>query len=197
MLYSSKDTDKKKNEERDRLRREERRKREALKKEDLTKHLVAAFVGFLGRQSEADTSEDNRFKDLVETAKSALTTAFELPEDDSLEVPRHIEVTFFRDAKHDVKLNTEEEEVKIKQEAEDEQEDDDGNWKRKGKTGEDDEDEFGGQDDEHEANYDEDAGNNGEDNVEEANIDQYENDEANMNSIVDDSNQDTDLLVNV
>ena len=146
---SSKDTDKKKNDEREKEKREERAEerrkraiRESLKKEDVTKHLVTAFVAFLGREFEGE-QEDDRFRDLVDTAKTALITAYNLPEDESLTVPRKIEDIFFRDVRYDVKIEkakSEEIKVEVKEEKMDEdernnenEEDDDGNWKRKGR----------------------------------------------------------------
>merc|ERR1712029_1311164 len=91
-----------------------RQEREALKKEDVTKHLVTAF---LGREFESEAvTEDDRFKDLIDTAKTALITAYSLPEDDSLDIPRKIEDIFFRDVRHDVKIEKPEMNVEIKEE---------------------------------------------------------------------------------
>ena len=107
----------------------------------MTKHMVSAFVAFLGREFEAE-EEDDRFRDLVDTAKTALITAYNLPEDDSLAVPRKIEDIFFRDVRYDIKIEkakTENIKVEVKEEKVDEddindnEEDDDGNWKRKGR----------------------------------------------------------------
>jgi len=144
-VRSSKDTDKKKNEEREKEKREERAEerrkrqiRENLKSKDVTKHMVSAFVAFLGREFEAE-EEDDRFRDLVDTAKTALITAYNLPEDESLAVPRKIEDIFFRDVRYDVKIEQVKTEVEVKEEKIDEddrnddEEDDDGNWKRKGR----------------------------------------------------------------
>merc|ERR1712110_462659 len=147
-VRSSKDTDKKKNEEREKEKREERAEerrkrqiRENLKSKDVTKHMVSAFVAFLGREFEAE-EEDDRFRDLVDTAKTALITAYNLPEDESLAVPRKIEDIFFRDVRYDIKIEkakTENIKVEVKEEKVDEddindnEEDDDGNWKRKGR----------------------------------------------------------------
>lgn len=135
-----------------------------MKKDDVKKHLVTAFVAFLGREFEAEAATENdRFRDLVDTAKTALITAYDLPEDDSLAIPRNIEDIFFRDVRNDVKIvkvKVEETDVEVKQEKvdqeEDNDEDDDGNWKRKGrgKSEEDDQVE-GDQDDEDEENIEE------------------------------------------
>lgn len=103
--------------------------------------MVSAFVAFLGREFETE-EEDDRFRDLVDTAKTALITAYNLPEDESLAVPRKIEDIFFRDVRYDVKIGqvkTEDIKVEVKEEKIDEddrnddEEDDDGNWKRKGR----------------------------------------------------------------
>ena len=100
--------------------------------------MVSAFVAFLGREFEAE-EEDDRFRDLVDTAKTALITAYNLPEDESLAVPRKIEDIFFRDVRYDVKIEQVKTEVEVKEEKIDEddrnddEEDDDGNWKRKGR----------------------------------------------------------------
>jgi len=144
-VRSSKDTDKKRNEERDKEKREERdrkrKAREALKKDDVKKHLVNAFVGFLGRELESESvSIDDGLKDLLDTAKTALMTAYTLPDDESLAVPRKIEDIFFKDVRDDVKIELPEEAPKIKEEKEDITEenedndnvDDDSSWKRRG-----------------------------------------------------------------
>jgi len=146
-VRSSKDTDKKRNEDKDRERREERERkrkaREALKKDDVKKHLVNAFVGFLGREIESESvSIDDGLKDLLDTAKTALMSAYSLPEDESLAVPRKIEDIFFKDVRDDVKIVMPEETTKIKEEKEDiaddndngdnDDEDDDSDWKRRG-----------------------------------------------------------------
>merc|ERR1712029_80609 len=133
-----------------------RQEREALKKEDVTKHLVTAF---LGREFESEAvTEDDRFKDLIDTAKTALITAYSLPEDDSLDIPRKIEDIFFRDVRHDVKIEKLEMNVEIKEEPNadddndekvgDDEDDDNGNWKRKVNRSneEEDEDEEGNND---------------------------------------------------
>lgn len=135
MLCSSKDTDKKKRETREPARKEE--KKEPVEKEDVKKHLVAAFVSFLEREFEAD-SVDEQFKELVDAAKSSLCTAYDLPEDNSLNIPKQIEDIFFREAKHLVKIVKPEIKEEIKEESvednenfEEEDDDDGGNWKRR------------------------------------------------------------------
>ena len=134
MLSSSKDTDKKKRESRETVRKVE--KKEQIEKEDVKKHLVAAFVSFLEREFESE-SVDEQCKELIDAAKSSLSTAYDLPEDDSLKIPKQIEDIFFREAKHLVKIAKPDVDVKKEMKEEQgeeneefEEEDDDGNWKR-------------------------------------------------------------------
>merc|ERR1719312_1824808 len=135
-VRSSKDTDKKRREEkragsnnRDDWRSEKKRRveREPLKREEVTRHLIAAFVAFIDRELGRDGNEQSEeFKGLMEAAKTALSTAYSLPEDDSLRVPRNIEDIFFRDVRKDIK--------EIKEEKDEGHgADDDGNWKRRGR----------------------------------------------------------------
>ena len=139
-LCSSKDTDKKKREARDTgtvVRNKEEKKKEPIEKEDVKKHLVAAFVSFLDREFESE-SVDEQSKELIDAARSSLSTAYDLPEDDSFKIPKQIEDIFFREAKHLVKI--EKPDVDVKKEITEEnaeeneefkEEDDDGNWKRR------------------------------------------------------------------
>merc|ERR1712179_837469 len=117
-VRSSEDTDKKKH----------------LKREEVIRHLVAAFVAFIDRDLGRDGIEQSEeFRGLMEAAKTALSTAYSLPEDDSLRVPRNIEDIFFRDVRNDIKADRPE--IKeIKEEKDDgDGADDDGNWKRRGR----------------------------------------------------------------
>jgi len=160
-VRSSKDTDKKRREEkragsnnRDDWRSEKKRRmeREPLKREEVTRHLIAAFVAFIDRELGRDGNEQSEeFKGLMEAAKTALSTAYSLPEDDSLRVPRNIEDIFFRDVRNDIKVDRPE--IKEIKEEKDEGDgaDDDGNWKRRGRGKDedmgDDEDEAQGEND--------------------------------------------------
>jgi len=157
-VRSSKDTDKKRREERgsgsgrDDWRTEKKRRveREPLKREEVTRHLVAAFVSFiereLGREGLDQTEE---FRGLMEAAKTALNTAYSLPEDDSMMVPRNIEDIFFRDVRNDIKIERPDVKVEIKEEKEEGvDEDDDGNWKRRGRGKDDDEEIDNGEEEE-------------------------------------------------
>jgi len=152
-VRSSKDTDKKRREERGggggggsrddwRSERKKRVEKEPLKREEVTRHLVAAFVTFIDRElGREGTDQTEEFKGLMEAAKTALNTAYSLPDDDSLKVPRNIEDIFFRDVRNDIRVDRPEVKSEIKEEKEDGdgEEDDDGNWKRRGR-GKDEED---------------------------------------------------------
>lgn len=160
-VRSSKDTDKKRREEKSaggssredwRSEKKRRMEREPLKREEVTRHLIAAFVAFIDRELGRDGIEQSEeFKGLMEAAKTALNTAYSLPEDDSLKVPRNIEDIFFRDVRNDIKVDRPE--IKEIKEEKDEGDgaDDDGNWKRRGRGKDedigDDEDETHGQND--------------------------------------------------
>merc|ERR1719270_2283345 len=138
-VRSSKDTDKKRREEkgtggsRDEWRSEKKRRveREPLRREEVTKHLIAAFVAFIDRELEKEGIEQTEeFKGLMEAAKTALNTAYNLPEDDSLKVPRNIEDIFFRDVRNDIKIDRQEiKDIKEEKDEGEGAEDDDGNWK--------------------------------------------------------------------
>ena len=74
-----------------------------VEKNDVKKHLVAAFLSFLEREFESDC-DDEQFKELIDAARTSLATAYDLPNDDSLKIPREIEDIFFKEAKHLVKI---------------------------------------------------------------------------------------------
>lgn len=142
-VRSSKDTDKKKR-ERERgggapsaaSGSEKKKRLEPLKKEDVTRHLVTAVVGFIDRQLSIKVEEQTEeFRGLMEAAKTAMSTAYNLPEDNSLAVPRNLEDIFFRDVREDKKVveSVRSEKDKKDEESGQEDEDDDGNWKRSGK----------------------------------------------------------------
>ena len=94
---------------------------------------MVAFLSFLDREFESD-SNDEQFRGLIDAARTSLTTAYDLPRDDSFMIPRDIEDIFFKEAKHHVKkpivIEMDIKEEKDNDEAY-EEEDDDGNWKRR------------------------------------------------------------------
>ena len=196
FISSSKDTDKKKRpgDAGSDLRGEEKQK-EILKKEDVKLHLISAFVSFLGREIESEISEsDDRFRGLVDTARSALVTAYNLPEDESLKVPRNIEDIFFRDVRNDVKIEkpaaVEAKKEEVEQEEED-NDDDEGNWKRRGRD----------DDDDDETLNNDNGGDDQETELKEAGCDTGGSEEAFVNDLVNEGefaqNVENDLLVNV
>jgi len=140
-VRSSKDTDKKKR-ERERgvvsaaSGSEKKKRLDPLKKDDVTRHLVTAVVGFIDRQLSIKVEDQTEeFRGLMEAAKTAMSTAYNLPEDESLVIPRNLEDIFFRDVREDTKVveSVRSENNKKDEESGQEDEDDDGNWKRGGK----------------------------------------------------------------
>eukprot|EP00092_Neocalanus_flemingeri_P020310 GFUD01022000.1.p1 GENE.GFUD01022000.1~~GFUD01022000.1.p1 ORF type:complete len:423 (+),score=175.76 GFUD01022000.1:190-1458(+) len=202
-VRSSKDTDKKRREERGsgsgrddwRSERKKRVEKEPLKREDVTRHLVAGFVSFiereLGREGEDQTEE---FKGLMEAAKTALNTAYSLPEDESLKVPRNIEDIFFRDVRNDIRIDRVDVKSEIKEEKEDGEgeEDDDGNWKRRGRGKDDKEENDNGEEDED--NEDEKDSKEDEENMDVTEMLEEANDEDDEEEI-DDGNNDLENAI--
>ena len=97
-----------------------RNQREPVKKEDVTRHMVAAFVSFIDRQLARETVA--QLVALMKKAKCALNTAYSLQEDESLNVPRNIEDIFFRDVGNIIKIEKAKDEQEIYKEEEDKEE---------------------------------------------------------------------------
>merc|ERR1711874_202109 len=110
---------------------------------DIKKHLVTAFISFMDREVTAAGEEaPEEYKGLMEAAKTALATAYSLPDDDSFKVNKEIEDIFLGSVRRDIKLPKS---IKIQKESGDEEKDDDtqveskpdeetddeGNWKRR------------------------------------------------------------------
>jgi len=140
-VRSSKDTDKKKREE-----KKEEKKEEQIEKEDVKKHLVTAFLSFLDREFDSDSAEE-QFKGLIDAARTSLSTAYDLPDDNSYVIPKDLEEIFYKEAKHHVKkpapvikmdIEEEKEETEIDENYEYD-DDDDGNWKRRHRSKDDEE----------------------------------------------------------
>ena len=102
-----------------------------LRREDTTRHLVAAVVAFLGRQGELEGGEDRR--SALQAARDALAEVYSLPGDSSLAVPRRLEDIFFRDVREEVKVERGSSAREARQGG------DGGNWKRNSKEEEDEE----------------------------------------------------------
>jgi len=104
----------------------------------VTKHLVNAFVSFIDRELASEQDDQPEFKGLLDAAKTALSTAYNLPDDESLKIPRNLEDIFFRDVRNDIKLTKIEIKVEVPEDTEtmddDVDEDDDGNWKRRARS---------------------------------------------------------------
>ena len=111
-VRSSKDKDR--NDKAEAARKKFQPKRE-LTENDVTKHLVYAFMGFLGRQMEVEGLEDE-VKSKIETAKDLLKESFDIPEDETLKVSRNLELIFLQNNRREIpvpKDETKEEEEDI------------------------------------------------------------------------------------
>ena len=182
------------------MRRE--KKEEKVEKEDVKQHLVAAFVSFLDREFESDSNEE-QFKGLIDAARTSLSTAFNLPSDDSFKIPRDIEDIFFKEAKHhvkkpavNIKVEVKDESIEENEEIEDNEDmdnDDDGNWKRRHRSKDDDDEKMSSDVLEGGSDLKLDSGENSliEDNVEE------EFNPENANEDQNNPEDDHELLVNV
>ena len=111
-VRSSKDKDR--NDKAEAARKKFQPKRE-LTENDVTKHLVFAFMGFLGRQMEVEGLEDE-VKSKMETAKDLLKESFDIPDDETLKVSRNLELIFLQNNRREIpvpKDETKEEEEEI------------------------------------------------------------------------------------
>ena len=116
-------------------------RRSPLRREDTTRHLVAAVVAFLGRQGDQEAflarqgdqegGEDRRAA--LQAASDSLTEVYSLPGDSSLAVPRKLEDIFFRDVREEVRVE------RGRGARGGRQGGDGGNWKRNSKEEEDEE----------------------------------------------------------
>jgi len=101
-IRSSKDKDRKEKQI------DDDRKKPAPKREltenDVSRHLVFAFMGFLDRQIGKDGLEESVKKPL-EDSKELLKTAFEIPDDDdSLKVSRNLELIFLQNNRREIPI---------------------------------------------------------------------------------------------
>ena len=163
--------------------------------------MVAAFVTFIDRElGREGTDQTEEFKGLMEAAKTALNTAYSLPEDDSLKVPRNIEDIFFRDVRTDIQRDRPDVKTEIKEEKADGdgEEDDDGNWKRRGR-GKDDEDIVEDDKETNDNDMDDDGKDSKEDDVEEklnnSGVMDEANDEEEYEEEIDDGNNDLENAI--
>ena len=95
------------------------RKRE-LAIEDVTRHLVFAFSGFLGRQAATEGLDEEK-KGKMELVQEILKEIYELPEDDTLKISRDLELIFLQNNRREIPVPKEEtkedeEETEVKEE---------------------------------------------------------------------------------
>merc|ERR1711994_760863 len=83
-------------------------RRRELCEDDVTRHLVFAFMGFLGRQAEKEDLEEDK-KAKIEQAKETLKEAFEIPDDDTLKVSRNLELIFLQNNRREIPIPAAEE----------------------------------------------------------------------------------------
>merc|ERR1739844_154932 len=97
-VRSSKDKDRKDREAAERKRPAPKRE---LTEDDVTRHLVFAFNGFLDRQANKESVDEEKKKQ-IEDAKNLLKEAFEIPDDDSLKISRNLELIFLHNNRREI-----------------------------------------------------------------------------------------------
>merc|ERR1719474_1583702 len=100
-VRSAKDADKNIGKELCSMIRRESAQKPVITREDTTKHLVQAFHDFLGRQLEG-SGDDSKFREEIDSARTALEFAFSLPKDNSLKVSSKIEDTFYSETRDEI-----------------------------------------------------------------------------------------------
>merc|ERR1712241_603748 len=90
-----------------------------LTEDDVTRHLVFAFNGFLDRQASKESIDEAKKKQ-IEDAKTMLKEAFDIPDDESLKISRNLELIFLHNNRREIPVpveeTTEEEETDAKEE---------------------------------------------------------------------------------
>merc|ERR1712062_596334 len=76
------------------------RKRE-LAIEDVTRHLVCAFNGFLSRQAAVEGLDEEK-KGKMELVQEILKEVYELPDDDTLKISRDLELIFLQNNRREI-----------------------------------------------------------------------------------------------
>merc|ERR1719203_2247188 len=74
-----------------------------LTEDDVTRHLVFAFNGFLDRQGKKESVDEEKAKKL-EQARDLLKEAFEIPDDDSLKISRNLELIFLHNNRREIPI---------------------------------------------------------------------------------------------
>jgi len=119
-VRSSKDKDRKDREAAERKRPAPKRE---LTEEDVTRHLVFAFNGFLDRQANKESVDEEK-KKKFEEAKNLLKEAFEIPDDDSLKISRNLELIFLHNNRREIPVPQAAEEPKDEKEETEEKNED-------------------------------------------------------------------------
>merc|ERR1719220_245664 len=94
-----------------------------LTEDDVTRHLVFAFNGFLDRQGKKEPVDEEKAKK-IEEAKNLLKEAFEIPDDDSLKISRNLELIFLHNNRREIPVPQAAEEPKDEKLKKDEKEKD-------------------------------------------------------------------------
>merc|ERR1711971_1414235 len=74
-----------------------------LTEDDVTRHLVFAFNGFLDRQGKKEPVDEEKAKKL-EQARDLLKESFEIPDDDSLKISRNLELIFLHNNRREIPI---------------------------------------------------------------------------------------------
>jgi len=119
-VRSSKDKDRKDREAAERKRPAPKRE---LTEDDVTRHLVFAFNGFLDRQANKESVDEEK-KKKIEEAKNLLKEAFEIPDDDSLKISRNLELIFLHNNRREIPVPQAAEEPKDEKEETEEKNED-------------------------------------------------------------------------
>jgi len=91
-----------------------------LTEDDVTRHLVFAFNGFLDRQANKESIDEAKKKQ-IEDAKTMLKEAFDIPDDESLKISRNLELIFLHNNRREIPVPVEE--TKDENEADEKNED--------------------------------------------------------------------------
>merc|ERR1739846_91625 len=94
-----------------------------LTEDDVTRHLVFAFNGFLDRQGKKEPVDEEK-KKKFEEAKNLLKEAFEIPDDDSLKISRNLELIFLHNNRREIPVPQAAEEPKDEKEETEEKNED-------------------------------------------------------------------------
>jgi len=114
-VRSSKDKDDKNKQATEEKKRPQKRE---LTEDDVSRHLVFAFNGFLDRQIAKIVDADEEKAKKIEEARDLLKEAFDIPDDDSLKISRNLELIFLHNNRREIPIPEEPKEEKTKEDAE-------------------------------------------------------------------------------